>query len=393
MRRVGGLLFTIISGVSFTALVGAGSASAQPASGPRFDHPTVTVDGYEFRVAGRVSLPGWLRIDGVPVGGLSGVDYDAGTGDWRAISDDSSDQGPARFYHLNLGLSGGNPAAGIVTLLRADGTPYPASATAGQDTVRPEGVRFDPTTGDLFWANAGERGIPEDGSAPTLVDPTVRQSGTDGHFVAQLVPSERMRASTANTGIRAGQGLSGLTFSANAALVISTAAGPLLQDGPLPTATEGAFTRITSQSRTFGFRVVGQFAYPLDALPSSPGDPAGLAGNEVAEILAVADQRYLVLERGFADGVGNSVRIYEVDLTAATNVGGVNSLVGATFTPASKRLLVDLGDLGLGGVANFQGITWGPALPSGERTLVLVSDNDFDQHTPTELLTLAVRVS
>ena len=331
----------------------AGTAQAAPADRP------------SFRVLGEAGIPG-ITVNGATFGGLSGVDYDATTNTWRAISDDRSDHGPARFYLLSLGVSTSAMSAsvqpGMVPLLRKDGTPYPPSATAGTDTVQPQAIRHDATTKNVFWAESGEN------TATLAVDPSVRESSATGQFVAQLPASNRLK-STGTAGVQQGKGLSGLAFSTNGALAVSTVAGPLLQDG-------AGVTRITGQSRALNWNIVWQYTYQLDAL----------AGDQVVDIVAVDTTHYLVLER--ADG--NNVRLYEIDVTGATNVAGVPALAGETFTPVSKKLVLDLGSLNLCHPAAFSGLTWGPSLPDGERTLVFVSDNGFDRHTDTEILALAV---
>ena len=262
-----------------------------------------------------------------------------------------------------------------------DGPNHKVSATAGQDTVHPEGIAYDPTTGNVFWADEGAN------NTLLAIDPTVREAGTDGSYVATLPVSGALH-STGTSGIRDGEGLSGVAFSSNGQVAVSTVAGPLLQDGPNPTATTGGYARIVLQNRLLGFRPLAQYAYPLDALPLT--DANGNGTNEIADILPVDTTHYLVLEHGTAAGKGNSVRLYEIDTTNATNVTTLTSLAGATFTPVSKTLLVDFATLHLGNVANFSGLTWGPTLPNGEKTLVLVSDNNFDSHTSTQFLALAV---
>lgn len=111
-------------------------------------------------------------------------------------------------------------------------------------------------------------------------------------------------------------------------------------------------------------------------------------------ILPVEEQdatRYLVMERSFVTGVGNSVRIYEINTSGATDVKDVDSLAGRKVRPVHKKLLADLGGLGLSTVDNVEGLTWGPRLPSGERSLVLVSDDNFSATQVSQLITLAVR--
>ena len=343
------------------ALAGAAQAAPDQAAPAQ----AAPAGGLGFRVLSEALIPG-LKLNGTTFGGLSGVDYDAADNTWRAISEDRSDHGPARFYSLSLGVStsamSASVNAGTVALLRKDGTTYPPSATAGTDTVQPQAIRYDATTKNVFWAEAGEN------TSTLAVDPSLRESSATGQFVAQLPASNRLK-STGTAGIQPGRGLSGLTFSTNNALAVSTVAGPLVQDG-------AGFTRITAQSRALSWNIVWQYTYPLDVL----------AGDQVVDILAVDTTHYFVLER--ADG--DNVRLYEIDVTGATNVAGVQTLSGATFTPVSKKPVLDFASLRLCRPAAFSGLTWGPALNNGERTLVFVSDNGFDRRTDTEILALAV---
>ena len=116
----------------------------------------------------------------------------------------------------------------------------------------------------------------------------------------------------------------------------------------------------------------------------------GRGGNGIASLLAsdpLDPTKVLVLERSYSQGEGNKVRVYEADLSAATNI--LDAPIGAA-RPVAKRLLVDLDDVGLSTIDNVEGMTWGPRLPSGERTLVLVSDDNFDSRQVTQVITLAV---
>ena len=54
---------------------------------------------------GQQILPTSTQYAGTTVGGLSGIDYDAASGRYFAISDDRSGLNPARFYTLGLDLS------------------------------------------------------------------------------------------------------------------------------------------------------------------------------------------------------------------------------------------------------------------------------------------------
>src|SRR6185437_12481615 len=104
-------------------------------------------------------------------------------------------------------------------------------------------------TGDYWWSSEGDR-IP--GATPVLVDPTLGAVGKDGRFVRQLPLAPNLKMSAAEVGPRRNAVLEGLTFAAGGALVVSSMEGPLLQDGPEATLTEGALSRITVQDRFAG---------------------------------------------------------------------------------------------------------------------------------------------
>jgi hypothetical protein len=334
----------------------------------------------DVRVLGEQVVGHDVEFEGTVVGGLSGIDYLSGAGEFVLISDDRSEKGPARVYTARIawGQNGIDPVrfTGTKPLLRADGAVYPPKS------VDPEDIRVDPWTGDYFWTQEGER------SGEVLADPSVRVARADGGFVAELpIPeNERMRA---DSGPRQNQALEGATFAAGGALFVTAMEGPLLHDGPVATTTAGATTRITVQSR-FG-PVLAQYAYPLEPVFAESRPEAGQASNGVTAILAddtFDPSRFLVVERAFAKGVGNRVRIFEVDTSTATTVLDA-PIAGAR--PVAKRLVADLAELGIEAVDNIEGMTWGPRLPSGERTLVLVADNNFAAEQRTQLIVLAVR--
>lgn len=84
------------------------------------------------------------------------------------------------------------------------------------------------------------------------------------------------------------------------------------------------------------------------------------------------------------------VRIYEVDINDATDLNDVDALADVDYTPASKALVLDLRDGGLDHVDNLEGLSFGPGLPNGRRSLVVISDNNFDATSVTQLLSYEV---
>jgi hypothetical protein len=64
--------------------------------------------------------------------------------------------------------------------------------------------------------------------------------------------------------------------------------------------------------------------------------PGTYADNGVSEILMLDADRMLVLERAYATGTGNSLRLYEIDTRAASDVLAVDALAPGNHRPAAK---------------------------------------------------------
>lgn len=409
VNRGRGLVATLVAGGLLWALPAVVSVTTTPDSGlespherGRSDVSSTTTDGREpraglgaprFRVrliGGRV-VPKDLVVDGLPVGGLSGLDYDRRHRRWYFLSDDS-EKGPARFYtgEVELDATGilGVRVTSGVPIRRTDSTLFPPPTSEEAEVADPESVRVDPRDGTLYWSSEGWRRI--DGGTPALTDPWLRQMTPDGRHLRQTRQPATFRMSADETGPRRNLALEGLTLTTDGRQIVSAMEGPLHQDGPVPTPSHGAVTRLTWYDKATGVPL-RQRAYPLDPVPTPPDPPTVAADNGVAEILAVDRHRYLVLERSYASGVGNSIRLYEIDVRGASNVLHDDNLRDDEYRPVRKRLVVDLADLGMTHIDNVEGMTWGPALPDGERTLVLVSDDNFNPTQVTQVIALGVR--
>lgn len=88
--------------------------------------------------------------------------------------------------------------------------------------------------------------------------------------------------------------------------------------------------------------------------------------------------RMLVLQRTYAAGVGNSLRLYEFDTRCASDVPALIALTPSNQRSASKTLVADFATLGLSRLDNSAGMYWGPSFANGHRTLIVVSDDNFD---------------
>lgn len=346
-----------------------------------------------FRLLGAQVIPPGLTFDGVGVGELSGLDYDRRQDRWYILSDDS-EEGPARFYTADIALDahglGKVRLTGAQDIGRTDGSVFPSLATNDPEVADPESIRVDPRTGKLWWSSEGKREVPTDGSAASLVDPWVREMTPDGRFVCQVHQPRLFQMSAEEKGPRRNAVFEGLTFTTDGRQLVTSLEGPLYQDGPLPTPTSAAVSRLTWYDVRTGLPL-HQVAYPIDPIPATPVPPTAGADNGISELLAVDRDHYLVLERSFVTGVGNSIRLYEIDVRGASDVRFDGSLADGGFRPVHKRLVFDFASLGLDHIDNIEGMSWGPRLPDGERSLVFVSDDNFNPTQVTQVIAVAVR--
>jgi hypothetical protein len=316
-----------------------------------------------------------FEFAGTAVGGLSGLDYDPQTERFVAISDDRSERQSARFYELALDLSrfDAGPSPGqegvrfvAVTLLRkADGTVH------AEGTVDPEAIRHA-GDGTLWWASEGNgrRGIP----------PAVERIGVDGKARGQLALPPHVLPGP-NAGVRDNHATEAVAVLDGRLIVGIESA--LVQDGPEADIERPSPVRLLVFDPASGLRLA-EHVLVVDAVPAAPPLPGLYRTNGLVELLG-GDGLLLALERSFTLGVGNSIRIYRLDLAAASNVAGVPALAGVAYRPAGKRLLLDLGTLDIR-IDNLEGMSWGPRLPNGRRSLVLVSDDNFSPRQATQLL-------
>jgi hypothetical protein len=363
----------------------------------------------QLRMLGDFTVAHDLPIGGTPVGGLSGIDRDPRTGRYVLISDDQSQRAPARFYEAEIDVDETGVRDVRLTKVqyfrRSDAKTYPSRTDWASEqseysqterdrlgTVDPEDIRVDPWTGNIVWSNEGLDLVTVAGD-PMIIEPALRMSEPDGSFVADL-PTPAGNMISAGAGPRRNRALEGFTFAGNGRFIVSVMEGPLGQDGPESTRAYGGLSRITVQDRDGN--VVVQYAYPMDPLPDiTPEGPYGaLIG--ISTILAfepATSTRFLLIERAFVSGYGRRIRIYDVDCADATDVAALSSLADAPVKPVNKSLLADLAEVGVPHPDNFEGMTWGPDLNSGERTLLLVSDNDFRTELKTSVVALALRQS
>ncbi|PZM10765.1 esterase-like activity of phytase family protein [Rhizobium tubonense] len=333
--------------------------------------------GIGLSYLGEFDIPTGFMENGVEVGGLSGIDFDPATGRYIAISDDRSERAPARFYHLDIdvGAAGLKSVAVLdhVTLMDKNNLPFMIKG------VDPESIRIG--RDGIYWSSEG------DGKA--LIPPFVRVAKPDGTFIRELqLPSGFIPTADHSTGIRDNLAFESTTFLSSGDLIVGLESA-LYQDGPMTTLTNGSLARIIRYDAGSGVQKA-EYVYPVSPIPQAPAKPGGWNDFGVSEMLALDDHRILAIERGYAQGVGNSVVIEMFDLEGATDVSGIASLATSDqpIVPVRKTQIVDLRALGVA-PDNIEGITFGKA-KDGADVMILVADNNFNPTQKTQFYAFKV---
>jgi hypothetical protein len=335
-----------------------------------------------LRLIGESLFAHRLQFQGSTVGGLSGIDYDAANDLYYLISDDGSSINPARFYTARLALAAdslGEPELlGVSTLRQADGSAYP-SALQGGPVPDPEAIRWRAVGNTLLWTSEGH--------APSGTAPWLREARPDGSFVREFALPALFNFQ-AGAGPRGNLTLEGLALAPDGQTAWIAMENALLQDGPMPTVeAPGGPCRFTQIDLNNG-KALRQIAYVPDAIPRAPVPPTGFADNGVSEILMLDAERMLVLERAYMAGwgteAGNSLRLYLIDTHQASDTLALSSLRPGAYRSAGKTLLADFSAFTGPGAGprlkrldNTEGMSWGPVLPNGRRSLVFISDDNF----------------
>jgi 3-phytase/alkaline phosphatase D len=303
---------------------------------------------------------------GTTVGGLSGITYDAANDLYYAISDSRNNgNGPVRFYTLTIdvrGVSSNPPGAvsftGVTTLKDVNNIPFAPNVS---DT---EGIALT-SSGNVFISSEG---IPGANSVQPFVNRFNLATGQQN--LVEPIPAKFVASADPTFGIRENKGFESLTVTPDQKFLFTATEAALEQDGPAPTSQDATVSRILKFDLTTNLPGA-EYVYKTDA------------ANGVSEILAVDNDTLLVLERSVVQTVP-SLKIYEVSLAGATDISGFDSIATVANIPyVQKTLVADLLSPAFSSsgfsLDNFEGMTFGPTLPDGRRSLILVSDNNFGQ--------------
>jgi hypothetical protein len=344
---------------------------------------------------GEYQLPK-INFEGAPVGGLSGITYDskgmsAVTSKayrFYALSDDPSENGDARFYSLRLDLTSGDSpnislkkvtVEGVTYLKKADGE------TFSWGSINPEGIALSPRNSVLI----ASEGVTHVGIPPFVGEFDLKTGKMRGNlpipkrYIPDASDEKQQQGVLDNLGFES-LTIDPETFSPGGLdpfrVFVATEA-PLMQDVDPEQASKLRLLHYIIVDKTA--QLVSENLYTLDQVPLS-------ILNGLTELVAVGGGQFLSLERSFGLS-GYGARIYQVAVGAATDTSRINSFKGrSAVEPVRKKLLLDLTELGIP-LYNLEGMTLGPRLPDGSQSLVLVSDDNFDEAQKTQFILFSLK--
>lgn len=325
----------------------------------------LNTENLELKFLDDYVIPKDLRIGGTNVGGISGIDYYNGT--YYLVSDHP---GNPRFYNAEIRLVQNRIDTVIISkviTLEED-----AAFFQGQN-LDLESIRFD--------KNNQEFVISSEGSILNSKDPAVFKVSPEGNYISHFNLPDYFKASgkqkPRNNGV-----FEGLAESFDQTGFWVGMELPLQKDGSkpkiFPTNSPVRITKFNNSGEP-----TTQFTMQLEGITKIPW--LYFAVNGLTDLLEYAPNRFLVLERAFSLGHGtngNTVRIFDVDASGATNTLNSPYLRKINYKSAKKKLVFDFKSvkkkLTEETIDNIEGMTFGPDMKNGNKTLILSSDNNFN---------------
>jgi 3-phytase len=190
--------------------------------------------------------------------------------------------------------------------------------------------------------------------------------------------------------VRSNLGFEGIALTPDGRTLYVANEESLAQDGPIATPGEGTVVRILAyRSGPGGWQPTDEAAYRTEPIFATPDPPTAFGDNGISAMLYSGhlwpDTDLLTMERAFVTGVGNDVRIFGVRLAGAQNTATIPALPSPfTGSLVSRTLLVRMSDVAIA-ADNLEGLTYGPRLPNGKPTLIVMSDDNFSESQPPQV--------
>ncbi len=322
---------------------------------------TVNNENLKVKFLSEYILPESIFVNNTQVGGLSGIDFYDGT--YYLVCDDSDNP---RIYEASITLDNTQ-----ISKVNVDKVLLIKSTS---DFLDLESIRFDGQSNTIL--------LTSEGHIFKKKDPLFFSVNESGDIKDRFAIPESFKANSLQKP-RHNATLEGLCIDFNKKGYWLGMELPLEVDGPEPqleiTKSPVRITFINSETK----KPEKQFGCYLDPIAKKP--LSNFSVNGLTDLLEYAENKFLVLERSYSSGLGNqgnTIKLFKVDASNATNTLKINSLANTDFTSAKKELLLNFESirdkLTENSIDNIEGITFGPKLPNGHKSLIVISDNNFN---------------
>jgi hypothetical protein len=297
-------------------------------------------------------------------GSLSGLTRDAASGQWVGVSDDREG---SRVAWITIDLAGDRLSVSPTRMVALRPGPGIAERIATESDL--EAIVALPD-GTFLMA---EEGHVRNGE---VWQPALLHVTRDGLVTSTTpFPPAFAIADDPAQGVRDNQGIESLT---------RTPSGRVIAGLEQPLKGDEAGRLVAFDERDGRWQAGREWRYEIAPTPRVEGFPDLCGGGEngLVELLALSDTRLIAMERGCLFDAArrtatNPVQLFIVDLIGAvarkTSMLNLSSMT-PKLSPALERL------------ENFEALAFGPPLANGRRTLLVVSDDNFNASQKTSFL-------
>ncbi len=311
----------------------------------------------ELRFLDDFVYPAKQVFQGTKIGGLSGIDYDNSS--YYVVSDDFT---KPRYYKANINIQDNK----IKNIEFTDVVVFDQQ----QDYYKNNLLDLE-----SIISQNGNVVISSEGGIVDNKKPSIFISDTQGNYLSEYIIPNLFLNSARDNGV-----FEALSKSIDNQGIWSATELPLTVDGTEAmhpnTHSPLRFTYYDNNSR----KATKEYIYELSPLPFPKKNGSDM--NGVSDILEYKKNCFLVVERAFQGR--NTIRIFKATVEdSTTNSININSLQNADYVPMKKELLFDFesveSELIKQRIDNIEGITFGETLPNGNRSIIVIADDNFQK--------------
>lgn len=328
------------------------------------------------------------------LGGLSGLTYDRQNDLFYAISDDR--QNP-RFYTLKVNLKSIDNSTTKIDTINIENVTFLKNEKGEIYTpmsIDPEGIALT-SRETVFISSEGDNRI----KILPFIGEFDLSSGQVKNYLRlpqKYLPPSVDETDTQPRGVQNNFSFESLAVGYTSTLkddpfrLFTAIENPLLQDIP----TEKSQKELPLRFLHYVINPIGDPVIVSENLYLLDSAPSGTIYNGLSDITTLEKEGYFMsLERN-AGLAGFGAKLFQVVNANSTDTSNISSFKNGVegVEPLRKKLLLNLEDLEID-LDNLEGLAFGPKLPDGSQTLLLVSDDNFSDLQITQFLLFKVKIA